>query len=195
MQLSEGRPRPSFNTIHPPQENPEMLFAQLEYSMDVAAMSEDQHAALLAFWPGCARMIEQRQKAYSGDMAKVWALARYEFGGTQRITLEEAHGLEVAGIKLSLESVDGTMLTKMSHRADKYGSITPMEMRSGQVVQIAVPDIGIMAINEVDWLEDACTQDLQARLDEGWRILAVCPPNAQRRPDYILGRSTTSRAK
>jgi hypothetical protein len=37
-------------------------------------------------------------------------------------------------------------------------------------------------------LDDACTDDVQRHLDEGWKILAVCPPNSQRRPDYILGR-------
>ena len=31
--------------------------------------------------------------------------------------------------------------------------------------------------------------NISVRLDDGWRILAICPPNSQRRPDYILGRS------
>jgi hypothetical protein len=38
-------------------------------------------------------------------------------------------------------------------------------------------------------LDDACTDNLQAHLNEGWRIIAVCPPDAKRRPDYILGRT------
>lgn len=56
-------------------------------------------------------------------------------------------------------------------------------------LNLALPNIGLLSINEVTWLEDACTQDLQSKLDNGWRILAVCPPNGARRPDYILGRT------
>jgi hypothetical protein len=54
---------------------------------------------------------------------------------------------------------------------------------------IALPNIGLLSITEVTWMENACTEQLQTKLDEGWRILAVCPPNGTRRPDYILGRS------
>lgn len=57
------------------------------------------------------------------------------------------------------------------------------------IVQISIPNLALLLIDEVTWLEDACTQDLQSHLDDKWRILAVCPPNSQRRPDYILGRT------
>lgn len=58
----------------------------------------------------------------------------------------------------------------------------------GQVVQIHVPNFAMLSINQVDVLEDACTDALQEKLDEGWRILAVCPPLDERRPTYIIGR-------
>lgn len=57
-------------------------------------------------------------------------------------------------------------------------------------INIALPNIGLLSINEVTWLEDACTEALQNELDKGWRILAVCPPNGTRRPTYIIGRTT-----
>lgn len=60
----------------------------------------------------------------------------------------------------------------------------------GGVVQIHIPDMVLMAINEVTWLDDVCTETVQGMLDKGWRILAICLPNAARRPDYILGRVT-----
>jgi hypothetical protein len=56
-------------------------------------------------------------------------------------------------------------------------------------VYVQVPHIGLLMINEVQVEEDCCTDNLQRLLDKGWRILCVCPPNAQRRPDYILGRT------
>ncbi|MCJ2022133.1 hypothetical protein MKK84_32825 [Methylobacterium sp. E-065] len=55
-------------------------------------------------------------------------------------------------------------------------------------IQIAIPNLLLFAVDEVKLLDDACTDLLQSHLDEGWRILAVCPPPAQRRPDYIIGR-------
>lgn len=56
-------------------------------------------------------------------------------------------------------------------------------------LHVAIPNIGLLSIDEVTHVDDACTNVLQSYLDDGWRILAVCPPNAQRRPDYILGRT------
>lgn len=52
---------------------------------------------------------------------------------------------------------------------------------------IHVPSFGMMSIRRVQVMEDACTDQLQRELDEGWRILCICPPLDQRRPDYILG--------
>jgi hypothetical protein len=60
---------------------------------------------------------------------------------------------------------------------------------SNPTVQISIPNIGLLAMDEVQVLEDACTDELQRNLDAGWRIVAVCPPNAARRPDYVLGRT------
>lgn len=56
-------------------------------------------------------------------------------------------------------------------------------------VQVSVPHVGLLMMNEVMVEENCCTDRLQSRLDDGWRILCVCPPNAQRRPDYVLGRT------
>jgi hypothetical protein len=44
-------------------------------------------------------------------------------------------------------------------------------------------------MDEVTNLDDAYTDELQEHLEDGWRIIAICPPNGQRRPDYILGRT------
>lgn len=66
---------------------------------------------------------------------------------------------------------------------------------SGDIVQVHVPNLGLLAINEVEWMEDACTEALQGELDRGWRILAVCPPLMERRPTYIIGRYNPDKEK
>lgn len=48
--------------------------------------------------------------------------------------------------------------------------------------------LNLMDIDEVKVFTDYCTDELQKRLDEGYKILAICNAKNQRRPDYILGR-------
>ena len=49
------------------------------------------------------------------------------------------------------------------------------------------PGPSLLNVDETLLMENACTDELQENLDNGWRILAVCP-QPQRRPDYVLGR-------
>ena len=43
------------------------------------------------------------------------------------------------------------------------------------------------SFNELMLCEDMCTDALQGHLNDGWRLIAVCPQES-RRPDYVLGR-------
>lgn len=43
------------------------------------------------------------------------------------------------------------------------------------------------SFNQVMLCEDYCSDQLQSRMNEGWRLIAVCPQES-RRPDYVLGR-------
>jgi hypothetical protein len=54
-------------------------------------------------------------------------------------------------------------------------------------VQVHFANNRLMDVREVDWMEDACTEELQKRLKKGWKILAVLPQVGNRRPDYVLG--------
>ena len=93
---------------------------------------------------------------------------------------------------------ENCMLVKLQDRIQALGlEVEDLQdaIGKGVAVQVHVPDLALMAINEVDYIDDACTDALQERLDEGWKILAVCPPNAKRRPDYILGRTNHGRGK
>jgi hypothetical protein len=97
-----------------------------------------------------------------------------------------------AGVKFRIVPFPGAMITKMKDNPGVYESrqkFTSEHLQTGQAVQISIPDIGLLHVNEVCVLDDICTDVLQDHLNEGWRILAVCPPNAARRPDYILGRT------
>lgn len=103
----------------------------------------------------------------------------YQLGGESRLIDMETDGRLLAelGIPFEVKAFKGTVAV-----ASQVGP-------PGATINIAIPNIGLVQINEVMVLEDACTDDLQSHLDEGWRILCVCPPNNQRRPDYILGRT------
>lgn len=171
-----------------------MLIARLKgwSHPNLKELPEEKREAFIKYWPGLSSLMKSRMKRMGQDHADLYDVAAYEYTDKQRITMEEASFLEDAGFELEYEGIDGTSLTKLTDQGSKYGEVTALGLTSGQVVQITVPDLGLLQIDEVDWLDDACTQELQTRLDEGWRILAVCPPNAQRRPDYILGRRKRS---
>ncbi len=110
--------------------------------------------------------------------------------GPCRLTYDEAAGLTNMGVKLELMPLPGMMLNKMQGKPHmwEYGTrIEAPALMDGSAVQIAVPDMALMYIDKVRVEEDCCTDQLQDLLNEGWRILAVCPPNSARRPDYVLG--------
>lgn len=89
----------------------------------------------------------------------------------------EAAVLTAVGIELSVSRIKG--LSGPPPESWKAGG--------GPVTHVSVANIGLFAVRRVEVLENACTYDLQSWLNRGWRLLAVCPPNDQRRPDYILG--------
>lgn len=55
-------------------------------------------------------------------------------------------------------------------------------------IHIHIPSPELSFFNKVDWIEDACTNELQKMLDDGFRIIACIPRVGQRRPDYVLGK-------
>ena len=54
--------------------------------------------------------------------------------------------------------------------------------------EVHVGGHALMQVNEVNLLEDCCTDVLQGELKAGWRIIAACVQPDGRRPDYIMGR-------
>lgn len=76
-------------------------------------------------------------------------------------------------------------LLSLEEKLAKFDSALEFNTKVG----VHISDLGMLNVREVDVLEDACTDQLQDWLNEGWRILAVCPQPDSRRPDYILGRN------
>lgn len=66
--------------------------------------------------------------------------------------------------------------------------------KAATTIQITVPGgVALTSLTSLTYLEDACTDHVQQCLNEGWRIVAVCPPNDSRRPTYILGHTEPGR--
>jgi hypothetical protein len=85
------------------------------------------------------------------------------------------------------------LMNNLTNKVEKLLTAAERMNEAGQSFnakcQVNVPGLGLLSINEVTWEEDFCTERLQDKLEEGWRILAICPQPDQRRPDYILGRN------
>lgn len=114
----------------------------------------------------------------------------YSFRGPFRLSYEEANNLMAMGVQLEIKALPGAMVTKMNDDKswDRYAEVTAAHLNSGQAVKVTVADFALLLIDEVTYIDDAYTDMVQSYLNEGWRILAVCPPNGARRPDYIFGR-------
>lgn len=70
--------------------------------------------------------------------------------------------------------------------ADKLAAAQPASFNNR--CQQHQPNEALLSVEETMLLENGCTDELQRRLADGWRILAIQPQPDQRRPDYILGR-------
>ena len=106
----------------------------------------------------------------------------------------EAELLTDAGIELSIKRIKGLAYPDWFNAAQRSGSSLPEGVHN-VTYQVSVANVGLLAVDEVSLLEDCCTDTLQAELDDGWRILAVCPPNDARRPTYIIGRCKAAGGK
>ncbi len=119
----------------------------------------------------------------------------YLSSGTKCIVDLEHFGPVASEIGLTYEvkRFAGNYWAHMHQPPGPYSSVSPVPVTPQGAhtthVSVTIPDEGILAIDEIFVATDSCTDALQGFLDEGWRILAVCPPALQRRPDYVLGRS------
>lgn len=117
--------------------------------------------------------------SYTGDIRRVLA------------ALPAAARIEIQG------EPDPAPLLDIADRLDEISMRLALRERGAEPdayvngkVDVHVPGFALMAISEVKVFEDFCTEALQDKLAEGWRIVAVCPQPDRRRPDYVLGRTS-----
>ncbi len=112
------------------------------------------------------------------------------------VDLEESGPLLVAGgFEFEIKAFRSNYLAVLRSAVDRL--VGEMKLVRQQiynpetqvVAQVHMPNGFLHEVTEVQVLEDQCTNSLQEYLDDGWRILAVCPSIDQRRPDYIMGRA------
>lgn len=120
-------------------------------------------------------------RTFTGDLAAV-AKACPELLPSIRLELPH-EGVGLNALQLILQKLEDLA----GRGAPLTNRVGPRPWHEGPVA-VMVPGNGLLEINDVTMLENACTDVLMAKLDEGWRIIAVCPQPDQRRPDYILGR-------
>jgi hypothetical protein len=77
-------------------------------------------------------------------------------------------------------------LRGIGRKVDAFGY---KDAQFNEKVSVHMPGLGLLLIDHVKVLNNDCTDDLQTWLDDGWRILAICPQPDQRRPDYVIGRT------
>lgn len=98
--------------------------------------------------------------------------------------------ITIKGIPKAINDDSINMISMMNEVADK---IDEAKNRFEKVVEfnqqcnVHVPNLGLLNLNKLAYATDYCTEMLQERLLQGWRLIAVCPQPDQRRPDYILG--------
>lgn len=97
-------------------------------------------------------------------------------------------------ISVGNESQDNPTIVNLMeiHTELMHKQMMQLKEMSSQVfnskVQVPTTDVFLRQINQTMILYDACTDQLQQSLKDGWRILSICPQPDQRRPDYVLGK-------
>lgn len=112
------------------------------------------------------------------ELKKGWTWPGY--GAEIYIDLQtEGEALLAIGVTFEIKRLKGTTVLPMCGPEPDAKVVN---------TYVQVPHIGLLSITEVKVETDYCTDSLQEDLNRGWMLLCVCPPNAARRPDYILGR-------
>jgi hypothetical protein len=178
------------------------------YNIDVNVLTKEQLDMLQSICskPIRAKQLSQlhidKQRTYDSDGDKDLEeskimLDKYCIESTYNIVNLNALLSLPFKVKFSIQStikevpeyeLQNSVLHKLLQLESKLANFNP-ETQFNYKVGVHISDLGLLAVKYTTWLEDVCTQELQRYLDDGWRILAVCPQPDKRRPDYVLGRN------
>ncbi len=113
------------------------------------------------------------------------AEVKQEFVGTT----EDANLFIKLGINPTLTRIRGMFIdhNQMPIAHQQVDGEFPKLVGGPTIINLTIPNAALFAVRKLTVLEDCCTNEVQRMLDDGWRIVAVCPPNDTRRPSYILG--------
>lgn len=64
-----------------------------------------------------------------------------------------------------------------------------------QRLEIHQPNSPLFMYNDYKVLTDCCIESLQEEIDNGWRVVSVCPQPDQRRPDYVVAQYNAEKEK
>lgn len=154
------------------------------YQMDPAGFTDEQAAMVLNLFP-----------------AHAFGLGRWREKGKETyfaINEEVANINDVLDLGIPSEHINLKPLPRLTMMRDKFrklNSAIPDERRAaGDTYQVNLPGFDLLAMREIGYREDACTEDVDALLKQGWSILAILPQPNHRRPDYIIGRTSRERS-
>jgi hypothetical protein len=137
-------------------------------SAQIKALSPERYAEFVAQFPDIGLKPEYPKEGEYVYCSDIFA------------TMEELEAITAYGVEPNVKKVKGLHYQNgIPAPASPANNIT--------ITNVHVPNAALFEVTKVNWLEDTCTENLQRQLDAGWRILAVCPSNDARRPDYILG--------
>jgi hypothetical protein len=154
-----------------------ILRIKIEYSGEdkVRGWTKEQRDSMRQSIMALREIEEPKTDEYKDKEGKNCSYTVFNLAGEHLVTEQEAAWLKSNEVDFIIKDFKNTYKSQ--------------NMSDGNQYHYHLPNIGLLLINEVTWLEDACTEVLQGKLDEGFRIIAVCPPNGARRPDYILGKA------
>ncbi|QOS99967.1 hypothetical protein JNUCC42_04215 [Brevibacterium sp. JNUCC-42] len=99
--------------------------------------------------------------------------------------------IKIRGIVQTSNGTVANMLKQMQEVQDKFQKALQSfdeKIEFNQKCDVHIGNLGLLNINQLGYAVNKCSKELQEVLNQGWRILAVCPQSNQRRPDYVLGR-------
>lgn len=146
-----------------------LMSVSLEYSVweKIQKLDPERFAELRAGFPSFGFPEDQTEKYWHG------------YHDPRVIDGVEAALLADYGIPFSVHRVKG-----LSYPEPPRVAAPPQPL----ITLLSTTGPSLFTVDQVRVCEDYCTDSLQAELDVGWRIIAVCPPNDCRRPTYVLGR-------